>query len=54
MTDHDQKNKSIATQEFNKLTAKILKKIKKGWFAQKTDFNNKLINFKRKEIDYLK
>ena len=41
--------KYITTQDFNKLTAEILKeRLKQANLVSKTDFDNKVINFKRK------
>ena len=41
--------KYITTQDFNKLTAEILKeRLKQANLVNKTDFDNKVINFKRK------
>ena len=41
--------KYITTQDFSKLTTEILKeRLKQANLVSKTDFDNKVINFKRK------
>ena len=49
ITDHDQKNNYITTQEFNKLTPESFKeRLKQANLVSKTDFDNKIITFNRK------